>query len=276
MRARLESSLKRSCSGIAHLLRSRKRFPLAAFADPLAEPVETTVVAMPYTVQSRARLLRYLTHVQSVKENQFQDFSLRCVQPPKRLPDQSLRFIGGQPRRNPSVARRRQRREFRAVAQRVCVAEAEISATVDAAPVRGPHDPHLSTTLGGIESRRGCAQAQENFLGDVFGFRRIAHYTEGDTLDQSRVAIEKDGYGVAVTSREMCHYTVVRKLAELRVGQPTRLSRVFAQRHHRRSCPSKEKAEIYSDSAASRCLFGIYISLGGWHEWVELRVTHEP
>jgi hypothetical protein len=40
----------------------------------------------------------------------------------------------------------------------------------------------------------------------------------------------------------------------------------------RSNLASKKKAGIYSDSAALRCLFGIYISLGG-HEWVELRVT---
>jgi hypothetical protein len=73
------------------------------------------------------------------------------------------------------------------------IANVQIPATIQTATVGRSNDPHLSTTLGNVESRRCSAQVQKDFLRNIFGFRVIAHNSERDTENQPSVAIEKDG-----------------------------------------------------------------------------------
>src|SRR5260370_6389881 len=95
------------------------------------------------------------------------------------------------------------------------VPNAKVASAVQTAAIGRPHDPHLSTTLGNVESRRRSAQVQENFLRDIFGFRVIAHNSKRDAENQPRVTIKQHCHGVAVAGSEMLHDPIIGTITEL-------------------------------------------------------------
>src|SRR6266478_1348612 len=128
------------------------------------------------------------------------------------------------------------------------VPNVKIPATVQTAPIGRPHDPHLSTTLGAVASCRSSAQAQENFLSHVFGFRVISHNSKCDAENQPLVTIDQHSHGVAVAKSEMLHDTIVGKMAEIGISQPARLPKMIAvwrqpfSLYQRNNWPNRDRA----------------------------------
>src|SRR6266566_428636 len=112
----------------------------------------------------------------------------------------------------------------------------EIPAAVQTAAIGRPHDPHLSTTLGRVESCRRSAQVHKDFLRDIFSFCAIAHDSKRDAQNQPLVTIQQDGYSVAVTCSEMLHDSIIGKIAELGVSQPARLLKMMVVCCHPSTC----------------------------------------
>jgi len=139
-----------------------------------------------------------------------------------------LRFVGRKFGSDEKVRRGLRLEKFLSIVREVSVPNVKIAATVQTAAIGSPHDPHLSTTLGSVESCRCSAHIQEDFLRNVFGFRVIAYDSKRDAEDQPLVTIEQNGHGVAVTRSEMLHDSIVGKSAELGISQPARLPNLIA------------------------------------------------
>jgi hypothetical protein len=76
--------------------------------------------------------------------------------------------------------------------QGLSTAQLEIAPPIQTAAIGRSHDPHLSTTPGGVESRRCSAQLEKDFLGHMLGFGRIVQNTKRDAVDQPREAVQEN------------------------------------------------------------------------------------
>jgi hypothetical protein len=126
--------------------------------------------------------------------------------------------------------------EFLPLVREMSIPNVKIPAPVQTAAIRRPHDPHLSTTLGSVESCRCSAHVHKDFLRNILGFRAIAHNSIRDAEDQPRVPIEQHGHGIAVAGSEMLHDPIIGKMTELGVSEPTRLPKMKAVWRHASTC----------------------------------------